>query len=331
MAAGFERSLGATASRVFGAAGKIGGEVEGGGGGERDRARGRVRPGWLARPWPSPAPVDRRLGSRIFVAISGTGRGQRSRMAMTMSNAQRARISASAAGASGKTEKAKAAALAAAETGSPSPAQAFRLAARPFGSSRARSSARRRVARSGRGRGWAAGRRDRAIATKARGGPERSPTAKRRSRSAAFVGVEAQDLGGGGGALKRQAGAQRPGGGRVGAQECVEQREAGAGGEQRIALPCPSARPRPGWDRRRRWKGLPFRGFRRGRALLGRPRGAARTRSSGSGGKSESSRVRGESPGHGESFAALCHLLSGENPPRLSWGERCPIRLLYRT
>ena len=51
--AGFERSLGATAIRVFGAAGKIGGEVEGGGGGERDRACGGVWPGWVARPWPS--------------------------------------------------------------------------------------------------------------------------------------------------------------------------------------------------------------------------------------------------------------------------------------
>ena len=51
--AGFERSLGATAIRVFGAAREIGGEVEGGGGGERDRACGGVWPGWVARPWPS--------------------------------------------------------------------------------------------------------------------------------------------------------------------------------------------------------------------------------------------------------------------------------------
>ena len=47
------RSLGATAIRVFGAAGKIGGEVESGGGGEGDRACGGVWPGWVAWPWPS--------------------------------------------------------------------------------------------------------------------------------------------------------------------------------------------------------------------------------------------------------------------------------------
>ena len=51
--AGFERSLGATAIRVFERRAEIGGEVEGGGGGERDRACGGVWPGWVARPWPS--------------------------------------------------------------------------------------------------------------------------------------------------------------------------------------------------------------------------------------------------------------------------------------
>ena len=95
-----------------------------------------------------------------------------------------------------------------------------------------------------------------------RRGPELVADGEAQVAQRAFVGVEAQDLGGGGGALQRQAGAQRPGGGRVAAQEGVEQREAGAGGEQRIALPCPSARPRPGRDRRRRRKGLRFRGFR---------------------------------------------------------------------
>ena len=53
MAAGFDAQFGRDGDQGFGAAGKIGGKVEGGGGGERDRARGRVWPGWLAWPWPS--------------------------------------------------------------------------------------------------------------------------------------------------------------------------------------------------------------------------------------------------------------------------------------
>ena len=122
------------------AAGQVGGKIEGGGGGERDRACGGVWPGWVARPWPRPAVGRAQSRDPEFSsAISGTGRGQRSRMARARSNTQRARISASAAGASGKAENTRAAALAAAETGSPSPAQAFRLDARPFGST-ARSS-----------------------------------------------------------------------------------------------------------------------------------------------------------------------------------------------
>ena len=103
---------------------------------------------------------------------------------MTMSNAQRARISASAGGASGKAENARAAAFAAAETGSPSPAQAFRLAARPFGStarsSRAAASRIRPGSRLG-GRPAPSRHSDKRFAA----GPPGSPTAKRRSRSAA--------------------------------------------------------------------------------------------------------------------------------------------------
>ena len=77
----------------------------------------------------------------------------------------------------------------------------------------------------------------------------------------AFIGVEAQDLGAGRGAVHSEARAEGSGAGRVAAQESVEQGEACAGEEERIALPCPSAGPRPGRDRRRRRKGLPFRGF----------------------------------------------------------------------
>ena len=167
------------------AAGKMSGEIEGGGGGERDRAGGGVRPGGVARPWPPSAVGDRRAGSRIFVAISGSGRGQRSRMAMMRSNSQRARISASAAGASGKVENAEAAALAAAETGSPSPAQCLQAGCEAVRVRQSEVEPRPPRRGSGPGRGWAAGRRDRATARAA--SPQArasSPTAKRRSRSA---------------------------------------------------------------------------------------------------------------------------------------------------
>ena len=128
-----------------------------------------------------------------------------------MSNTQSEKISASAAGASGTAQNARAAAFVAAETGSPCPAQAFRLDARPFGSGRARSS---RAAAS-----------NIQLGSRLGGRPARS----RHSRSSfaaglscfadgeaqvaqrAFVGVEAEDLGCGGGAPKRQAGAERPG------------------------------------------------------------------------------------------------------------------------
>jgi hypothetical protein len=55
LAAGFDRQFGRDGDQGLGAAVKIGGEVEGGGGGERDRACGGVRPGWVARSWPSSA------------------------------------------------------------------------------------------------------------------------------------------------------------------------------------------------------------------------------------------------------------------------------------
>ena len=62
--------------------------------------------------------------------------------------------------------------------------------------------------------------------------------------------------------MKRQARAQRPGGGRVAAQEGVEQGEAGAGEEEGI-LVCPAARPRPGRNQRgQRRKGLSDQGVR---------------------------------------------------------------------
>jgi hypothetical protein len=64
----------------------------------------------------------------------------------------------------------------------------------------------------------------------------------------AFMRVEPEDLGGGGGALKREALAQRPGGGGVAAQERVEQSEPGPGKELRIA-PLPLVRAQAvGWE-----------------------------------------------------------------------------------
>ena len=144
-----------------------------------------------------------------------------------------------------------------------------------------------------------------------------------------FVGVEAQDFGGGRGALKRQAGAQRPGGGRVAAQTGVEQSEPGAGGKQRIALPCPSARPRPGRDRRRRRKGLPFRGFRRARLGSRALSRAAQERASPRVGEGSASRVE-IGANHWRmvnASAALCQLIWRVIRPACR-GVGCPISCL---
>lgn len=78
-----------------------------------------------------------------------------------------------------------------------------------------------------------------------------------------FVGIEAEDLGGSGHALKGQARPEHAGAGRVAAQACVKKGEAGPGGEQGIGLPCLSARPRPGRNGRRWRNGRGFRGSRR--------------------------------------------------------------------
>ena len=171
-------------------------------------------------------------------------------MARTRSNTQRARISASAAGASGKAEKAKAAAFAAAETGSPSPVASFQAGREAVRVRRSQVEPRRRGGEPAWRRGGRPGGEVAPQPEQLRCRPEFLADGEAQVAQRAFVGVEAQDLGGGGGALKRQAGAQRPGGGRVAAQKSVEQSEAGAGGEQGIALPCPAARPRPGGDRR---------------------------------------------------------------------------------
>ena len=255
----------------LGAAGKVGGKIEGGGGGEGDRARRRASPR-RARPVLAaalPRPTSE-LGSRIFVAISGSGRGQRSRMAMARSNSQRARISASAAGASGKTENTRAAALARCRDRIALPCASLQAGCEAVRVRRSQVEPRRHGGETVGSKLGGRPARSRHSRSSFAAGPSVVANGEAQVAQRAFVGVEAQDLGGGGGALEREAGAQRPGGGRVAAQEGVEEREAGAGGEQGIALPCPSARPRPGRDRRRRRKGLPFQGFRRVRRVLAR-------------------------------------------------------------
>ena len=307
--AGFERSLGATAIRVFGAAGKIGGEVEGGGGGERDRACGGVWPGWVARPWPSAG--ARRPQGRIQNFRSDQRHGPRPAQPDGDDDVERPERENFGFGRWGVREGGE-------RQGGGLGGRRNRIAL-PCASLQARCEAvrvhseiqpRRRVENPA----WVeAGRPAGAIAPQrqeVRRGPERVADGEAEVAQRGFVGVEAQDFGGGGGALQREAGAQRPGGGRVGAQIGVEKREPGAGGKQRIALPCPSARPRPGRDRRRRRKGLPFRGFRWARLGSRALRRAAQERApAGSGGGRRAARDRRESPGHGESLAALCHVV----------------------
>jgi hypothetical protein len=144
------------------------------------------------------------------------------------------------------------------------------------------------------------------------------------------LGVQAHHLGRGRGAVKRQARAQRAGGGRVAAQMRVKEREAGASGEQGV-LPCSSARPCPGWNRRRRRKGWRFGGGRRAPAC---PRAPPRRRRNGLAELGERIENEGRiaanhfammSPARRfvSSFVGLC--------ARLVVGEACPIRLRYQT
>ena len=125
----FRAQFGRDGDQGVGAAGKIGGEVEGGGGGERDRRRGGVRPGWVARPWPPsaarrPQSRDPEFSSRSAARAAASAAGSRGRGRTPKGRGFRLRPP----GRPGRRQKARAAALAAAETGSPSPAQAFRLA-----------------------------------------------------------------------------------------------------------------------------------------------------------------------------------------------------------
>ena len=240
-------------------------------------------------------------------------------MARTRSNTQRARISASAAGASGKAEK-------------PGrrpwrPPKPDRPPLRkPSGWTRGRSgpAGRGRAApprqRSGLGRGRAAGRRGRATAAAASPQAQLVANGEAQVAQRACVGVEAQDLGGGRGALKREAGAQRAGAGRVAAQEGVEQ-ERGRRRRRtadRPALPFRSPAPRPGSAPAA--ERLAFPGFSPGSARLARAvASGAGTPSPGSAAGRRAGRGWRESPGHGEIVGGALSLFCARNPPRLSW------------
>ena len=95
-----------------------------------------------------------------------------------------------------------------------------------------------------------------------RRGPARIADCETEVAQRGFVCVDAQDFGRGRGALQREAGAQGAGGGRIGAQGCVEKRKPGAGGKQETRPPLPfrSPAPRPGSTSAA--ERLPFRGFR---------------------------------------------------------------------
>ena len=104
------------------------------------------------------------------------------------------------------------------------------------------------------------------------------------------VGLEPQHLGASGGAVQREALAERArAGGSV--EMRVEQSEAGASEKQRLALPCLSARPRPGRDGPGNGNGWRVEASVDLCACLARGTGRAETASPGSAARSERSRV----------------------------------------
>ena len=311
-AAGFARSLGATAMRIS--------ERR-----ERSAARSRAEaaasaiapaavfgqagsPGLGRRP----APGDRRPGSRIFVAISGSGRGQRSRMAMTMSNAQRARISASGRWGVREGGERQGGGLCGRRNRIALPCASLQAGCEAVRVRHSQVEPRRRVADPA----WVeAGRPAGEIAPQPQQPSPRaraaSPTAKRRSRSAPSSALRRRILAEAAALMSARRERSAPAAGGSRRRKRVEEREPGAGGEQGIALPCPSARPRPGRNRRgRRRKGLPFQGFRRVRFARAALRGAARERppqgrQAGRRARSRSARITWRMV---NSSAALCHL-----------------------
>ena len=146
----------------------------------------------------------------------------------------------------------------------------------------------------------------------ARGGPKLVANGEAQIAQRAFVGVEAQDLGAGRGALKREAGAQRPGARRVAAQESVEKGERGAGEEagDRPALPFRSPAPTPGPAPAETGKLCWSKGLAAVLVAGAGRRGGCESALAQVGGEVwNEGESRRESPAHGESLAALCHLL----------------------
>jgi hypothetical protein len=274
--AGFDRSLGATAIRIF--------ERR-----ERSEARSRAEAAASAIApeaalgqggWPGfgrrAAPGERTVGSRILAAMSGTSRAQRSRMAMAMSNIQSAKISEGGAGASGTAES--------------------------------EVEPRCRV----KDPGWVeAGRPAGAIAPERRKtchGAERVAEGEAEVARRGFVGVEAQDFCASRGALQCEAGAERPAGGgsaRRNASRSASPAPAANSGSDSPVLPLARAQVGIGEGGEKPSCSTDFVGARRMRRgcwsdAVTRSRGgleAAR----------RESRNQRESPAHGESSAALCH------------------------
>ena len=200
-AAGLARSLGATAMQGFGAAGKIGGEVEGGGGGEGDRAAPRCsarrgRRALAAGRRRATADWDPGVSSRSAARAAASAAGERGRCRTPKGRGFRLRRR----GRPGGRRRRQGAALAAAETGSPSPAQvpqAWREAVRVR---RSQVEPRRR---GGEPVGVEAGRPGGEVAPQPeqlRRGPSGVADGEAQVAERACVGVEAQDLGGGRGA-----------------------------------------------------------------------------------------------------------------------------------
>ena len=140
-------------------------------------------------------------------------------------------------------------------------------------------------------------------------GPSGSPTAKRRSRSAAASVLRRRILAQAAALCSASREAQGPGGARIGAQKCVEQSEPGPGGANSgLALPRPSGAPAPRLGSAPVVERLGAPGFSLRGALCGEP---AETAPKGAPERAQAVRRGGrdwrESPGYDEFCAAVCH------------------------
>ena len=304
----FGAQFGRDGEKGVGAAGKIGGEVEGGGGGQGDRARRRYSAsrGRLAAPAARPRPTS----GRVQDFRRDQRHGPRPAQPEGEDAVERPKGEDLGVGGRGVREggKDRGGRLGGGGDRIPCPALFRRLSARASASARDRSSA---AAAAASRRGVEAGRPAGEVAPERRrfaGGRAGVADGEAQVAQSRCVGVEAQDFGRGRGAPERQTRAERAGGGRIVAQKRVEQGEAGAGGEQGIA-PLPFRSPAPRLGSAPAAGTFAFPGFspwwRFARARL-------RRRANGLAGIGEGvgneGRDRRESPGHDESSAALCHL-----------------------